>query len=84
MNHRFQTTDAFGNLRYLVVRANGDVFLMTRKLTPLALSDLIDDPARLSFAIEDVLEAHKANPAAAAPRILEVLRRMTRNAWEPV
>lgn len=51
---RFIQRDGCGNARYLVVNTEtGACQLMTRNCTPLGLSYVCGDAARLTFAIED-------------------------------
>jgi hypothetical protein len=72
MKLRFQSQDALGNKRYLVV-TDQKVYLTNPGQTPLALTFIVEDAAKLQFMLEDLRDAN-----AKPEDYLNVLHMMTK------
>jgi hypothetical protein len=72
MKLRFESKDALGNKRYLVV-ADKNIYLTNPGQAPLSLTFIVEDAAKLQFMLEDLRDAN-AKPEA----YLSVLHMMTK------
>ena len=81
---RFTSTDSLGNVHYLVVTKE-QIYLTNPQQVPLALSNICDDAAMVTFMLEDIMSTSfsqaKADWELLAQDILNVLHMKTRGKW---
>lgn len=77
---RFTSTDSLGNVHYLVVTKD-QIYLTNPQQVPLALSNICDDAAKLTFMLEDIMGVVRTTDGEKTKAILDVLHMKLKGKW---